>query len=703
MEQKKLLVTGSSAFDDPQLLEKVLDKELEDPKYLGFEVVLVTRETPDNAQIDQYVREYARVNGYQCQVETMTDKDPAYLHSFNSKLADGVDSARLFTTGEDSIINDLYQQCKKKYWMPVWLHPFSPKSPGLKTLVQNPFTSKKEKKLTKQKVDKLKDKTVKPVSIPKVKEAYRAQMSFKEFNRAVLFPTLLAYAGYAIDKQKKGKWAEFYQLDSTGRKLPGTTVRVNNFKNVAYEGTDNKSLSVYDFIEKHSHLFREYSDAMSASKSQREFVPILVNKVCSHILNMPEGLRPGFKEQRELSEYANKPQIEFNPSDYEKHTLNPYDPMSVARFQPFLAHRRISMDTQTAFANSLMLVRGHKLGGQGRGIERLAFQILHPSQQEIRLVGFDLRGTEKYPYKRAAAGSSKNGLWIGSPSYKNGKRLEDVIKEAKIVVWTEAGMDCLSYYQMHKERLERTKEQLTLQKTEIEKKVAKLENMYESGVMDYLKPMIENSKVELQSLNGQISAQDSKLRSLDAAVYVATNGVLTRNHVVNMREAAPNALHVIGFDSDHAGKCFGVNFVMESLNVAQNDVMATRKATIDFDKDTFHEMMAKLQIDPRAANVVREFPPDYPHCKDWNDCLKYEYNLAHGITVEQKSEKTESVKQSSDVTQQTKEEPSIDKEISDEEKTEEKEEKDKQEEQQEEEDLDQEEDQDQEEKHSLKP
>lgn len=260
-----------------------------------------------------------------------------------------------------------------------------------------------------------------------------SNLTYEDYKQRLSIQEVLQDAGYVQNPHDGLRYPSFSRLDNEGRRIRGDKFIVTQNGHCCFQPPVQKTFNVISFIKDHPDFFSDYSPGMN--------LDLLVNKVCSRLLNTPF-------EQRFMDMKApiREPRP-FNLDNYEIHRFDAHDRDTQKAFYPFFKHRGIDLSTQFAFRQSFVLAS--RTTSSGSVIKNLSFPITIPGQ-DGKVVGFEERGRMRRngekPYKGKAEGSNASeGLWIASPA---GTKLS----EASRVLIFESAYDAMAYYQLkHKE------------------------------------------------------------------------------------------------------------------------------------------------------------------------------------------------------------------------------------------------------------
>ncbi len=259
-----------------------------------------------------------------------------------------------------------------------------------------------------------------------------SELTYEDFKQRIDIQDLLMDAGYHLNKRDGLRYPSYVRLDSENRRIRGDKFIVTGNGLCCFRPPERKNYNVISFIKEHPEMFSEYRPGMSKDR--------LVNLVCHRLLNQPV-------EERETKIIASKNgNVTFDIRDYTfvRFELDNWE--SQKRFYPYFKNRGITLDTQRAFADHLLLATVTR--ENGNSYTHLAFPMKVPGKDEI--VGLEERSRPniegKSAYKGKAAGSnSSEGLWIA--------RLSGIpLANAKDVYWFESCYDAMAYYQLHPDK-----------------------------------------------------------------------------------------------------------------------------------------------------------------------------------------------------------------------------------------------------------
>lgn len=235
-------------------------------------------------------------------------------------------------------------------------------------------------------------------------------MNFQDYRERILITSVAESLGYQIDLRKGRKTLEFKHPD-------GDTVLIDPAKKLYYnrDGTNDRG-DLITFVKNRLDKFNvSYENPING-----------VNKVLQTYANEPQRLQIN---------YSSPAPKEFDASRYEATKA------SVFKLHYLIQERGLDIDTVKRFSPFIHLVKDTQKT-TGRPYENIGFPLTKPGEDKI--VGWDLRN---YGFKGVAAGSDRqNGMWIadfvGSPG------------RTKNVIFGENPVDLMSFYQIHKHKLD---------------------------------------------------------------------------------------------------------------------------------------------------------------------------------------------------------------------------------------------------------
>lgn len=259
-----------------------------------------------------------------------------------------------------------------------------------------------------------------------------SELTYEDFKQRINIQELLLDAGYHLNRRDGLRYPSYVRLDSENRRIRGDKYIVTGNGMCCFRPPERKNYNVISFIKEHPELFNEYTPGMSKDR--------LVNLVCHRLLNQPIE----DKESKIVSSIAANTTFEIDR--YELIRFDLHDWNSQKRFYSYFKNRGISLDTQRAFAEHILLASITR--ENAKKYTHLAFPMRVPGKEEI--VGLEERSRPdingKSAYKGKAAGSnSSEGLWIANLSGQP-------IAAAKEVYWFESGYDAMAYYQLYSDK-----------------------------------------------------------------------------------------------------------------------------------------------------------------------------------------------------------------------------------------------------------
>ncbi|GJM64637.1 DUF4099 domain-containing protein [Persicobacter diffluens] len=244
-------------------------------------------------------------------------------------------------------------------------------------------------------------------------------------------------------------------------------------------------------------------------------------------------------------------QIPINAPPDKKFNLEDYKvgPIQIKEMRYLSNERKIPPETLKVFQDSIMK--------ESRGkFWNVAFPIRAPAEETI--IGLEFRNKN---FKRQADGSDrKNGLWIADP--------EKVGKEAKQVYISEAPIDAISFYHLHKNKLD-----------------------------------------------------------LKEAVFVATCGTPSKSQIEALKSTFQQAKFSTAYDHDLAGEVFNIKTAawLEGKEIAVRQKKEDPEIQVNLNKQTYRIN----KNDPTLFNSFRKssgignsLTTYTPHTKDFNEDLQ---------------------------------------------------------------------------------
>lgn len=256
-----------------------------------------------------------------------------------------------------------------------------------------------------------------------------SELTYEDFKQRIDIQELLVDAGYHLNKRDGLRYPSYVRLDSENRRIRGDKFIVSGNGLCCFRPPERKNYNVISFIKEHPEMFSEYRPGMSKDR--------LVNLVCHRLLNQPLDDR----ETKIMSPKQENVRFDLNNYQLVHFDLDDWD--SQKKFYSYFKNRGITLDTQRAFADHLLLASTTR--ENGNTYTHLAFPMRVPGKEEI--VGLEERSRPnlegKSAYKGKAAGSnSSEGLWIANLS-------DRPLEYVKNVYWFESGYDAMAYYQLH--------------------------------------------------------------------------------------------------------------------------------------------------------------------------------------------------------------------------------------------------------------
>jgi hypothetical protein len=235
-------------------------------------------------------------------------------------------------------------------------------------------------------------------------------MTFQDYRERIEITAVAESLGYQVDLRKGRATLEFKHPD-------GDTILINPAKKLYYnrDGTNDRG-DLIEFIKNRLTRFNVNFDN-----------PINgVNKILQTYANEPQQIDV---------KYSAPLVKQFDATRYE--TVN----APILKLHYLTRERGLDMDTVKRFSPFIYLVKDTQ-ATTGKPYENIGFPLTKPGESEI--AGWDLRN---YGFKGVAAGSDRqNGLWIadfvGRP------------ERTRNVFFGENPIDLMSFYQLHKHRLD---------------------------------------------------------------------------------------------------------------------------------------------------------------------------------------------------------------------------------------------------------
>lgn len=193
-----------------------------------------------------------------------------------------------------------------------------------------------------------------------------SELTYEDFKQRIDIQDLLMDAGYHLNKRDGLRYPSYVRLDSENRRIRGDKFIVTGNGLCCFRPPERKNYNVISFIKEHPEMFSEYRPGMSKDR--------LVNLVCHRLLNQPV-------EERETKIIASKNgNVTFDIRDYTfvRFELDNWE--SQKRFYPYFKNRGITLDTQRAFADHLLLATVTR--ENGNSYTHLAFPMKVPGKDE---------------------------------------------------------------------------------------------------------------------------------------------------------------------------------------------------------------------------------------------------------------------------------------------------------------------------------
>ena len=398
-----------------------------------------------------------------------------------------------------------------------------------------------------------------------------SELTYEDFKQRIDIQELLVDAGYHLNKRDGLRYPSYVRLHSENRRIRGDKFIVTGNGLCCFRPPERKNYNVISFIKEHPEMFSEYRPGMSKDR--------LVNLVCHRLLNQPID----DKEAKIMS--PQQKNVKFDLNNYQLIRFDLQDWDSQKKFYSYFKNRGITLETQRAFADHLLLAITTR--ENGNTYTHLAFPMNVPDKEEI--VGLEERSRPnlegKSAYKGKAAGSnSSEGLWIANLSDKQ-------LKNAKDVYWFESGYDAMAYYQLHP-----NKDEL-------------------------------NDAVFLST--GGTPGEKQFAGILDILPHA--------NHHLCFDRDQAGLLYAVNFALQREGRKFS-NYLTDKGNLVIRDLTDgyERKSIPTVDMD-FKEICKTIGIDePRN---LRHLPKD--EYKDWNDQLLGHRNIETSHTINEIKEERE--------------------------------------------------------------
>ena len=289
--------------------------------------------------------------------------------------------------------------------------------------------------------------------------------------------------------------------------------------------------------------------------------------------------------------------VRFNLNNYQLVRFDLDDWDSQKKFYSYFKNRGITLDTQRAFADHLLLASTTR--ENGNTYTHLAFPMRVPGKEEI--VGLEERSRPnlegKSAYKGKAAGSnSSEGLWIANLS-------DRPLEYVKDVYWFESGYDAMAYYQLHP-----NKDEL-------------------------------NDAVFLST--GGTPGEKQFAGILDILPHA--------NHHLCFDRDQAGLLYAVNFALQREGRKFS-NYLTDKGNLVIRDLTdGYKRKSIPTEDMDFKEICKTIGID-EPQNLLHLPKDGY---KDWNDQLLGRRNIETGHTINELKEEREKETTLSNQTEET--------------------------------------------------
>lgn len=235
-------------------------------------------------------------------------------------------------------------------------------------------------------------------------------MTFQDYKEKVTIASVAESLGYRHDLKKGKNILEFKHAD-------GDTVLIDPVKKLYFnrDGTNDRG-DVIAFVK--NRLARFNISFQHEINGVNKILQSYANEAPKLAVTYLEPALNSFNSLRYTASKPTSPQLHYLTQE------RGLDPETVKHFLPFI---HLVRDT-------------HKT--TGKPYENIAFALTKPGSEA--LLGWDLKN---YGFKGVAAGSDrKNGMWIadfvGTPS------------RTKNVIFGESPIDLMSFYQLHKHKLD---------------------------------------------------------------------------------------------------------------------------------------------------------------------------------------------------------------------------------------------------------
>ena len=410
-----------------------------------------------------------------------------------------------------------------------------------------------------------------------------SDLTYEDFKQRIDIQELLVDAGYHLNKRDGLRYPSYVRLDSENRRIRGDKFIVTGNGLCCFRPPERKNYNVISFIKEHPEMFNEYRPGMSKDR--------LVNLVCHRLLNQPLD----DKESKIMS--PKQENVRFNLNNYQLVRFDLDDWDNQKKFYSYFKNRGITLDTQRAFADHLLLASTTR--ENGNTYTHLAFPMRVPGKEEI--VGLEERSRPnlegKSAYKGKAAGSnSSEGLWIANLS-------DRPLEYVKDVYWFESGYDAMAYYQLHPNK-------------------------------DVL-----NDAVFLST--GGTPGEKQFAGILDILPYA--------NHHLCFDRDQAGLLYAVNFALQREGRKFS-NYLTDKGNLVIRDLTdGYKRKSIPTEDMDFKEICKTIGID-EPQNLLHLPKDGY---KDWNDQLLGRRNIETGHTINELKEEREKETTLSNQTEET--------------------------------------------------
>ena len=168
-----------------------------------------------------------------------------------------------------------------------------------------------------------------------------SELTYEDFKQRIDIQELLVDAGYHLNKRDGLRYPSYVRLDSENRRIRGDKFIVTGNGLCCFRPPERKNYNVISFIKEHPEMFSEYRPGMSKDR--------LVNLVCHRLLNQPLD----DKETKIMSPKQENVRFDLNNYQLVRFDLDDWD--SQKKFYSYFKNRGITLDTQRAFADHLLL------------------------------------------------------------------------------------------------------------------------------------------------------------------------------------------------------------------------------------------------------------------------------------------------------------------------------------------------------------